>query len=416
MESLDFYLNELVNENKKKFRNYPQLKWANSYNTAAATDKREELLTDNSKSLFKGTKPFYHSVSMGCNICGEGKWSCLFITGQCNAKCFYCPTRQNQDEDPATQNLIFDKPDDYAEYINRFGFKGVSFSGGEPFLKFERLMDFLTTVRKKCAPNIYIWAYTNGILVTEEKLKQLASAGLNELRFDIGATGYNLENLRKAKGIIPVVTVEIPAVPESKQKLKELLPEMIKYGVKHLNLHQLRLTTYNVEKLSMHDYTYIPAEQPIVMESELAALEIIDYARRNDLQIGINYCSFSFKNRFQKAGFRTMVAQSMLTDKERLTEKGFIRQIEKNRLSYFWCKLEEEQGRGSHSTKGLFSLGSKHIKITRHQAVPDIVLSDEELSAFYNLIHENPRHIPGQSLLFKIWQMEYIERGLRDYC
>ena len=70
---------------------------------------------------------------------------------------------------------------------------------------------------------------------------------------------------------------------------------MIKAGVTNLNLHQLRLTKYNAPKLLKHNYTYIHAEQPIVLESELAALEILDFARSENLKIGINYCSFFFK-------------------------------------------------------------------------------------------------------------------------
>ncbi len=50
---------------------------------------------------------------------------------------------------------------------------------------------------------------------------------------------------------------------------------MIKAGVSNLNLHQLRLTKHNAEKLAKRNYTFIPAEQPIVLESELAALDIL---------------------------------------------------------------------------------------------------------------------------------------------
>ncbi len=83
---------------------------------------------------------------------------------------------------------------------------------------------------------------TNGILADETKFKKPAGAGIEEIRFDIGATGFKPDKLKAAKGIVPNITVEIPAVPEEKERLKKLLPEMIASGVTNLNLHQLRLT------------------------------------------------------------------------------------------------------------------------------------------------------------------------------
>src|SRR5690606_31762738 len=172
------------------------------------------------------------------------------------------------------------------------------------------------------SPDLYIWMYTNGILATKEKLRLLAEAGLNEIRFDIGATGYRLDKVKLAKGIVPNITIEIPAVPEQKEKIKHLLPEMIAAGVSNLNLHQLRLTNYNAPKLLQHNYTYIPAEQPIAVDSELAALEIVVYGREKALPIGINYCSFFFKNRFQPAGFRKLLTKTSLAADNNITEKS----------------------------------------------------------------------------------------------
>ena len=58
--------------------------------------------------------------------------------------------------------------------------------------------------------------YTNGILADVSKFRKLAAAGLNEIRFDIGATTYGLDKVKLAKGILPNVTIEIPAVPEQR--------------------------------------------------------------------------------------------------------------------------------------------------------------------------------------------------------
>jgi pyruvate formate-lyase activating enzyme-like uncharacterized protein len=414
MNPYSIYLNNLINKNKSNFSEYTDVKWLNPYQALEAQEKRDKLMSSLSeKLLFKETKPFHHQISKGCKLCGQGLWSCLFITNKCNANCFYCPSAQLKDEVPATQSLTFDTAESYADYINFFGFKGVSFSGGEPLLFFDRTLHYLKTVRKMCSPDLYVWMYTNGILASENKFKELANAGLNEVRFDIGATGYRLDKLLLAKGILPNVTVEIPAVPKEKEKLKQLLPRLIVAGVTNLNLHQLRLTKHNASKLLKRNYTFIPAEQPVVLESELAALEIIDFAHKNNLEIGINYCSFFFKNRFQPAGFRRMLAKTLSTPGSSITEKGFIREFAENSLSYKALTISENKPSGIPFTE--LQLPHKTCFVKTETAMKNQNLDSVLKKQVEKLIESEPVEIPEDEMLFRIWQMEYIEKGLREY-
>lgn len=278
------YLNSLVNKNKAAYSAFPGIRWINPYSAEIFQEILNRFFNDTGEEVvFKGTKPFYKHISRGCQLCGQGLWSCLFMTGKCNAACFYCPAIQNKDELPSSQGLSFDTAASYAEYLSHFKFKGVSFSGGEPLLFKDRLFDYLQEIRKVCSPDLYVWMYTNGILADQKVFSKLASFGLNEVRFDIGATAYSLEKIRFAAGIIDNITIEIPAVPEEKERIIKIIPDMVKAGVRNLNLHQLRLTEYNAAKLTQRGYTFIPAEKPVVLESEIAALEIIDYARKNQI-------------------------------------------------------------------------------------------------------------------------------------
>lgn len=414
MEAFDSYLNDLINQNRETFSAFQNIKWLNFYQTTEAQEQRDKLTEKLSGSwLFKETKPFYNHISPGCKICGQGNWSCLFITGKCNGSCFYCPAPQLADEVPSTQNLKFETAEAYADYINFFGFKGVSFSGGEPLLFFDRTLHYLKTVRERCNPEIYTWMYTNGILADEQKFRKLADAGLNEVRFDIGATGFKLDKIGFAKGIIPNITIEIPAIPEEKEKLKKLLPEMIKAGVSNLNLHQLRLTKQNAEKLAKRNYTFIPAEQPIVLESELAALDILNFAREKQLEIGINYCSFFFKNRFQKAGFRKQVAAALANPGETITEKGFIREQNEETIGYKTITISDE--RNSYSNPTELKLPNKTLYISRETAMKKTIPDEELKPELEKILKIEPGKIPANPFLFEIWQKEYIERGLREY-
>ncbi len=408
MEAIYGWLNALVNKNKSEFERWSAINWLNPYGASDFEAQRDELLKRlNSSVLFKGTKPYHQQISKGCSICGSGQWSCLFITNKCNAACFYCPVPQDADERPSTQGLDFNSASEYASYIKHFDFKGVSFSGGEPLLFFDRTLDYLKAVRANCSNEIYTWMYTNGILADRDKLTLLAEAGLDEVRFDIGATGFSLDKVKLAKGIIPNVSIEIPAVPEEKDKLMAMLPEMIDAGVTNLNLHQMRLTPHNANKLIKRGYTIINAERPLVLESELAVLEILDAAGQRDISIGINYCSFHFKHRFQKAGYRRMVAGQKYPP-ETITDAGYVREYTGESISYKLIKLVP------NATVGGAQADSPYL-YEEYDILKEDKLTKTMQQSIDKLLAKVPEVPPANSLLFRIWQCEYIESGLRAY-
>ncbi len=439
MKAYYTYLNGLINKNTVYYKKSPgSIRWINSLVATEMENKRDFLLSQAKHQInweFYQTKPWINKISKGCMLCGQGLWSCLFITGLCNAKCFYCPASQNKDHLPATQQLTFENANDYADYINYFGFKGVSISGGEPMLAFDRTLEFITTVRKKCSSNIYIWMYTNGILADREKFKQLANAGLNEIRFDIGAVNYKLNPIHQAKGIIEHITVEIPAVPEDTQKVIGLLRGMSDAGVTNLNLHQLRLTNHNASRLLHRDYTYLHGEQAVVMESEIAALEIMNVAIQNNINIGINYCCFQYKNRFQKAGYRNIIASKLINAKN-ITKKGFERNIsykdqplssleeiknihkkmntEKVQLIYKGFFLEDNKplkNNGSSTIK----TGGKTCYVSTYNASEAIYLDKKVLGEYIQLMETGTAEIPTSNTLFNAWKYEFIEKSWRNY-
>lgn len=255
--------------------------------------------------------------------------------------------------------------------------------------------------------------YTNGILADDKKFRKLAAAGLDEVRFDIGATAYKLDVVKLAKGIIPNVTIEIPAIPEQKQLVKTLLPEMIAAGVTNLNLHQLRLTPHNFRHLARKSYTYVFAEHPIVAESELAALEILNYAREQNLDIGINYCSFFFKNRFQKAGYRNGLLYTLAGPEEVITQNGFIREFTGKSIGYKSVRIFDEKPR--YGKVNELKVDQKTYYYLEEQVMKPTELVGECVNKVKQLLENEPVEIPADPLLFRIWQMEYIENGLREY-
>ncbi len=306
------------------------MNWISSDAAEAAHQYRLQLLEiigNNSERRFSDTKLFTHGISPGCELCGEGAWSCLFINGICNARCFYCPSMQNEKGIPSTNSLRFENPVDYGDYLKCFGVKGVSFSGGEPLLTFEKTLQFLKQVRRQKERAFYTWMYTNGILATPEKLAALAGAGLDEIRFDISADRYRLDHAAAAIGVIGRVTVEIPAIPEDLKRLKRLVRDLDEMGIDFVNLHQLRCTPYNCTNLMQRNYTFLHGPRVTVLESELAALEVIRYAIEEKITLPVHYCSYTYKHQFQGAGARRRSAILSRAPYEDVTKNGYIRRM-----------------------------------------------------------------------------------------
>jgi hypothetical protein len=442
MSAFTNFLNDLTNKNNLQYPDFKnQIKWVSYSNALEKEEERNKIISKLEHKLnrsFKNTKLWINNLSKGCQLCGEGEWSCLFITGKCNANCFYCPANQQTDGIPSTQLTSFNNVDDYIQYLDFFGFKGASLSGGEPLLFFERTLDYVQNIKKYFGDKIYLWIYTNGILGSEEIYRKLANAGIDEVRFDIGATKYDLKYLKKATNIIPTITIEIPAVPEEFDKLKRIIPELISIGVSNLNLHQLRLTNYNAPKLLKRNYTYLHGEQATVLESELTALKIIEYVADTNLNIGVNYCAFNFKNRFQKAGFRKKIASKFVEPHEQITENGFLRTItaDNSFLYISGNKLLPEQSstikkplsyefqyRGlildDHQENLLYLkkiiLGNKAYFLRKSLAQHSEELDQNQIIQFIQLFENAGSQIPENAKLFSLWKKEFIEWDLRAY-
>lgn len=307
-----------------------------SENTAASANQHrthiiKSLDPDRIKSCSGGTKIYYGPLSPGCSICCEGLWSCCYINGLCTANCFFCPqdrTRQVE-RSPNAEGITFTNPDDYIAFLQKFRFKGVGFSGGEPLMVLDRLLLFIETIKKKMGQSVHVWIYTNGHLADDMSLKKLRLAGLDEIRFNISANDYDLKPVAKACDLFPTVSIEIPAIPEDKSEVQKRLTHMMKVGVKHLHLHQLNVTIHNYQNLIHRGYTIIPSlnNDPVVFESELAAIEILKYASDERLDLPVHYCSRIYKTRYQSMAKRRRSAIPIKTGYEDISDAGYIRRL-----------------------------------------------------------------------------------------
>jgi len=95
MTSCDPDISDIIHRIREEYADsYDAMTWLTPEKAAESSARQDSLLKDIFKGqgpewAFAGTKLYTHSLSPGCSLCGNGGWSCLFINGICNAKCFY---------------------------------------------------------------------------------------------------------------------------------------------------------------------------------------------------------------------------------------------------------------------------------------------------------------------------------------
>ncbi|MDD1746113.1 MAG: radical SAM protein [Candidatus Methanoperedens sp.] len=407
------------------------------------------------------SKPYLGNLSPGCVTCINGTWSCLYLNRLCTRNCFFCPTEQIEKNGKFPvphdiRDVEFREVKEYIQYLETFPYDGIGISGGEPFLAFERLTEYISEIRNVFGSRHYIWMYTNGDLVTEERLAILEQIGLNEIRFDLSAREYNLTPVKLALKHIDTVTIEIPAIPEDVGKVKKLLKQFETLGVKYLILHQLMATEYNQNHFADRGYSFCKGiYRTSVPESELAAFDILKHAIESNSGVGINYCSLLYKERFQSNAFRRRYAPFCRSKEESITQTGFLRkfsfedsiedtfspqQLESAimaepyrpiRVTYYYPKVQALTNEPDNASN-VVSFGSNKAIISKSNATYFTLTNRVSALLFHNLFIENKEN--EIRALFRTEEvqssdnfefinnfyrqfenLEYLSRGLLDY-
>lgn len=274
-------------------------------------------LEDEGEILFLG------ELSPGCRACKQGTWDCIFVTMHCNLDCAFCYSPHAISKN-YLGSAFGNTPEQIAANYARTEITGVSFSGGEPFMQIGRLLDWATWFRERY-PTKYYWVYTNGLLAEEKYTRELAARGLDEIRFNMAATGYDhptvIAHLAAAARWIPNVTVEIPAIPEHAGKLFSSLALWAAIGVRFLNLHELMYEPGTNSALMGG------TRQPIVTldghyseinpHSRALTLAAMEHVQQEKLPLSVNDCSLQSKIR-QLRGRRRSLAPLTKAPHEKL--------------------------------------------------------------------------------------------------
>ena len=191
----------------------------------------------------------------GCKSCllGTGL-SAVRKTNRCNAACPFCydygaldsqmPVGEGMWEIGGTK--FYEEDLDLLLSIHRRP-TGISYVYLEPFMEIEK---YYGVIRKFHEAGIYQHMYTNGISATRENLKALAEAGLDELRFNLGATRCAdtvIEHMRIAAEYFPAVGIETPMTPDFYRAFLEKKDRILSSGIRFMNCAELHLNENNIE-------------------------------------------------------------------------------------------------------------------------------------------------------------------------
>ncbi|KXG74871.1 radical SAM protein [Thermotalea metallivorans] len=138
---------------------------------------------------------------------------------------------------------------------------GISYVYLEPFMEIEK---YYSLIKKFSDAQIHQHLYTNGTLATEETLKALGEAGLNEIRFNLGASKCSdkvIKNIGIAKKYIEKVGIETPMTPEFFETFFEKKQSILETNLDFINCAELHLNENNINNyygenmyISRHGY------------------------------------------------------------------------------------------------------------------------------------------------------------------
>lgn len=253
--------------------------------------------------------------SKACVECTGNKGSETFSTTfKCHRDCYFC-FNHNQ----ADYEKFFREGCPWEEGLARSAKENagklacVGLTGGEPLLNLDDSIRFLERASEEF-PGAHLRMYTSGDLLTEEGAARLRDAGLQEIRFSV--KDFDPEDLQErvleamslAKRYIPDVMVEMPVIPGTGERMRELLRRFDEIGIDGINMLEFCFPFCNWDEFDkrgllvrnppfpvMYDYGY-SGGLPIAGSEELI-LELMLWGIDEGFSFGMHYCSLENKHR-----------------------------------------------------------------------------------------------------------------------
>ncbi|MBS4055121.1 MAG: radical SAM protein [Thermaerobacter sp.] len=260
-DALDWFLfYAMLPEDEELSVKQQEILYATFAQIEAAIDHRNEKLMAHVRGLKTlENRTFYvgpeSKFPNGCRSCllGTGLGA-IRKTNKCNLECRFCYNYGQLDDIPPVGEgmwevggtKLYEKDLPLLFSIQKKP-TGIAYVYLEPFMEIEK---YLPVIKKFSDAGIHQHMYTNGTLATEQSLQAVGEAGLNELRFNLGASLCSdrvIENMGLAKKYIAGVGIETPMTPEFYEQFFQKKEAILATGLDFINCAELHLNENNIE-------------------------------------------------------------------------------------------------------------------------------------------------------------------------
>ena len=274
-------------------------------------------------------------LSQGCKQCAQGSKLVLLITGLCPANCFYCPLsfkKKGKDVIYANEWKLKNEKDTETilKEASLIDAQGAGITGGDPLSVWKRTIRYIHLLKNHYGEHFHIHLYTSG-LIHQKHLLEVIDAGLDEIRFHpMPQTWTAMQKSSLKKAITTAVdsaadvAIEIPSIPGMKKETIHLIEWADQQHIDFINLNELEFSEQNEDALYQKGFTTKNDLSAAVKNSEPTAQQIITELAQKNHDIGIHYCSASFKDAVQLTNRMKRRATHIVHPFEIISQQGTI--------------------------------------------------------------------------------------------
>jgi pyruvate formate-lyase activating enzyme-like uncharacterized protein len=257
------------------------------------------------------------TLPKGCRLCHKGATMVLFLTGLCRRTCWYCPlSAERKGRDVAFVNeRMVDNDTVILSEARRMGALGTAITGGEPFMRPERLSRACRALKDELGDDHHIHLYT-GIAPNRENLEPLTGL-VEEIRMhppdeqwaDILQSSF-IESIRMAKELGFSSGFEVPSLP-GVDNLGKALPEL-----DFLNINELEWGGMNADDMRLRGL------EPGVTDNGIRGARA--WASSLIGRPGVHWCPSRFKDTVQLRKRLLRIAQRTSRAFDTITPDGTV--------------------------------------------------------------------------------------------
>jgi hypothetical protein len=274
-----------------------------------------------------GGSAYSGKLSPGCTMCAKGAKMVLFISGICDAKCFYCPLSENRkmnDVMYADEMPISGVKEAILE-ANMINASGTGITGGDPMKYYERTSEYIRALKAEFGDKHHIHLYT--ISGSEIGIKKVAEAGLDEIRFHPPEEIWHMmdrtifkDRIKWARSAGLDVGIEVPSLPGREKETELLIQFAEQMDLDFVNLNELEFSETNYTALLGRGIQIRSDTSSGAKQSRELAIEMV----KTFPEYAVHYCSASFKDGIQLRNRLKRRASNIARSIDVVTKDGTI--------------------------------------------------------------------------------------------